>query len=190
VKQPLDHLRSRKKPVSRRVAIATDSELADALNSAKLRVAQLHEQLKTDPKVSRDVPDAEDEVARLEDEIEPHLAWFVARNMGVGAYEDLQSAHPPTPDQVKENRKKGLDLSWNPDTFPPALLAACVLYEMPTEDGGEPTLEPLSEDFVKEMWDSPEWNQAEVMALFQAAIEVHSLRRIVEMGNASRRVRN
>jgi hypothetical protein len=189
VKQPLDHLRSRKKPVSRRVAIATDSELADRLNSARLRAAQLHEQ-KDNPQSAREIPDAEDEVAQLEDEIEPYLAWFVARNMGVGAYEDLQSAHPPTPEQVKENRKKGMDLSWNPDTFPPALLAACVLYEMPAEDGGEPTLEPLTEEFVKEMWDSPDWNQAEVMALFQAAIEVHSLRRIVEMGNASRRGRN
>lgn len=71
-------------------------------------------------------------------------------------YDNLLSEHPPTPKQKLEG------LSYNPDTFSPALIAAvCV----------DPD---LTEDEAKAIWSSEEWSRGELMTLFGNAIDICS----------------
>lgn len=81
---------------------------------------------------------------------------FTMRAIGSKAYDVLVAVHPPTADQKKDQ------MTYNPDTFGPALIAACSV---------SPSLTPNE---AKELWDSDEWSRGEVMALFSAAVEVNS----------------
>jgi hypothetical protein len=200
MKQPLDRLRSQKKPVTKPAWIALDSDLADqymsAVEEAKKARAMSDLQPKT-PHLAVKAQEAEDEVERLLPLVREGSAKFVAKSIGRQAFEDLQSAHPPTPDQRKDAKREGLgDLSFNPDTFPPALiLASCYLAEA-DEETQEEVLYPLDDAFVKELWDGAgedgeaQWNHAEVMGLFEACFSANSQRRILDLGNASRRTRS
>ena len=78
------------------------------------------------------------------------------RAIGSKAYDVLVGMHPPTGEQKKEGA------SYNPDTFGPALIAACAV---------EPRITPNE---AKELWESDEWSRGEVMELFVAAVEVCS----------------
>lgn len=81
---------------------------------------------------------------------------FTLRAIGSKAYDVLVSVYPPTADQKKEA------MTYNPDQFGPALIAACSVT---------PSLTPNE---AKELWDSDAWSRGEVMALFVAAVEVNS----------------
>lgn len=81
---------------------------------------------------------------------------FTMRAIGSKAYDVLVGMHPPTNDQKKDG------LTYNIDTFGPALIAACSV---------SPSITPNE---AKELWDSDEWSRGEVMALFSAAVEVNS----------------
>ena len=71
-------------------------------------------------------------------------------------YDNLLSEHPPTPKQKLEG------LSYNPDTFSPALIAAVC---------HEPN---LTEDEAKAIWESEDWSRGELMTLFGNAIDICS----------------
>ena len=78
------------------------------------------------------------------------------RSIGSKAYDELVAKHPPTALQRRE------DLSYNMDTFAPALIArCCVDPEMTVEE-------------VKELWTSDQWNRGELLMLFMAAVEVNT----------------
>lgn len=190
MKAPLDHLRSRKKPVSKRVPIALDTDIADAYYDTKERAMAARGKADSRPadvKAQLRAEELEEETEARLQELHTNSAWFLCRSVGVNAYEDLLAAHVPTEEQRKRARKDGQgELGWNPDTFPPAILVACCSYVATPETPDAPeTLEPLTEEFVKELFESPDWNQAEVMGLVMGAIEVNSVRRVVDMGNAS-----
>jgi hypothetical protein len=188
-KQPLDRLRSRKKPVSKRVPIF-DTELADRSEQLRQVAADARERSNRSPgdaALQAAAQDAEEDAVRALDEAVQSADWFVVRSLSPRAYEDLANAHPPTSDQLKDARKQGLmQLAWNPDTFPDALLASCVSYE--DSETGEQA--QLDESFVKEMHESDDWNAAEIGALVQAAVEVNSVRRVVDVGKGSRLTRS
>lgn len=60
---------------------------------------------------------------------------FVFRGIGRRAFTDLVRAHPATEEQQALVAGGGQRLEWNPDTFPPALLAAaCVSPADTTKD--------------------------------------------------------
>lgn len=188
-KQPLDRLRSRKKPVSKRVPIF-DTELADAAEQLRHHAVEARARADSHPAdnaMRMAADEAEAEAARANDDAVQSADWFVVRSLSPRAYEDLSNAHPPTTDQLKDARRQGMmQLAWNPDTFPDALLAACVSYE--DSETGETA--QLDDAFVKEMHESDDWNAAEIGALVQAAVEVNSVRRVVEVGKGSRLTRS
>lgn len=188
-KQPLDRLRSRKKPVSKRVPIF-DTELADTADQLRTAAANARERSNRAPgdqALQAAAQDAEEEASRALDAAVQGAEWFVVRSLSPRAYEELVNQHPATSDQLKDARKQGMmQLAWNPDTFPDALLASCVSYE----DAETGELGPLDESFVKEMHESDEWNSAEIGALVQAAVEVNSVRRVVDVGKGSRQTRS
>lgn len=202
MRQPLDHLRSRKKPVTRKVWISLDSDTADDLYAALDRLADLKDRRDKSPRdadLQARVSEAEEEVERLRVIARENSAAFVARSLGRTEFEELQNAYPATEIQQKKAKKDGIGaLGFNPDTFPPALILASVQYVCDTdtdEDGKtHDVLEPLTEEFVAEIWDGTEegadsvWNSAEVMGLFTAAYEVNQSRRVLDLGNGSRQM--
>lgn len=89
---------------------------------------------------------------------------IVLQSIGRKRYEALMTEHPATKEQNAEAKKEtGEEAPYNVETFPIALISACALEPIMTEEQ------------VQQVWD--EWNSAEVMELFFAALEVTTARR-------------
>lgn len=207
-KQPLDHLRSRKKAIQFTFSIPEDASYQDRLQEVKTRLAQRELQLRIGsrgqmaPEDSAELDDLRDELERAEKELEPHLLWFRARNLPPPEYDDLVSKHPPTEDQRKQAKKDGNVLLYNPETFLPELVSRCIFYLYTLDENGEvesahppfndkrpqdapEVLEtPLTEEFVKEMKEGGNWAQGEIMTLAGSASNVNQgIRRTFDLGN-------
>lgn len=122
---------------------------AAAAKKATKRTATLAD-LKNKPRrketVTIKVPDEDGDIIELS---------FVLQAIGHRAYDDLIAQYPPTEDQrIKDNAQ------YNPDTFGPALIAACSF---------DPQISPNE---AAALWVSEEWSRGEVFELFQASIRV------------------
>lgn len=71
-------------------------------------------------------------------------------------YDDLIAKHPPSAKQKKD------EAVWNPDTFAPALIAAC---------SKEPE---ITNDTALEIWQSDSWSRGELMDIFMAVVTLNS----------------
>lgn len=98
---------------------------------------------------------------------------FTFRSIGRGPFNRLQDEHPPTSSQqtraLAEARALGLPdrlarLRWDADTFPPALVAAAAMDPV------------ISSDEAAAMFDDDGWNEAELTALFAAAVAAQTER--------------
>jgi hypothetical protein len=76
--------------------------------------------------------------------------------IGSKAYDELLSSHPPTAAQKREG------VTYNIDTFAPALISACSVTPA------------LSEEQAKQIWDSGDWSRGELTEFFLACVEVNS----------------
>lgn len=177
-----DHLKSQKKPVTVEVPIAFDSEVADELNLAQdqfdekerlYRVASLKDET-TMQMLTRLESEREDARAVLE-EVKARAAevtvTFKFRSLGRTAFEELLRDHPPSDTDKEKAKAKGEDPpNFSFESFPIALVAnSCIEPE-------------LSIDNVKEMWQSEDWNESELITLFNAAFMVNQTRRVVDLG--------
>lgn len=169
----LDHLRSAKKPVTKTVVIALDSELAERLEEArtKLEVAGIRMRKRPDDLELVEAHErAEDEYQSARAAADEESVSFKFRSIGRAAFEELMLRHLPTRDQKEQARKAGAQATYNADTFPPALIAAtCVEPELQVHE-------------AEELWKDPSWNQAELLELFLAALDVNQQRRVVDLG--------
>lgn len=169
----LDHLRSTKRPVTDTVIIALDSDLASRYADAKSEYEFAKERMRSKPSdvgLQSGYADAEDAFLALHAEMEENSVSFTFRSIGREPYEELVQDNQPTKQQRDEARKAGGSLTYNPETFPPKLLAAS-------------SVEPkLTEAEAKELWNDPNWNQAELMSLFLCAMSVNQNRRVVDLG--------
>lgn len=170
----LDHLRSQKKPVRRTITIALDSEIAERYASLKADYDFTKSRLQARPDdelLRNEFTDVEERFLVVKDEMEDNAVSFKFRSIGRQPFEDLVMEHRPTKEQKDEARKSGIrTVDWNPETFPVALIAA---------SSTEPILTPVE---VKELWESEDWNQAELLALFGAAMEANQQRQIIDLG--------
>lgn len=66
----------------------------------------------------------------------------------------LSTKYKPTMDQKMEGAR------FNPDTFPPALIAACSVQPVMTFEE------------AKEIWESPEWSNGELATLFTTCLDL------------------
>jgi hypothetical protein len=83
---------------------------------------------------------------------------MVYRALPSKVYDDLVAAHPPTPRQLSDANGSGV--SYNLDTFAPALIAAC-------------SYEPkLSYEQAEQLYHAPEWSGGEISTLFWNAQRV------------------
>jgi len=147
----LAEIRRLKKPNKRSVTLLLDTEVAKQIADLE---KEIRRERRKDEKENRApvVPGLEKKLdalkeAAIDDEVE-----FVFVDIGRKKFDGILDKHPPS-DEIKELEPAA---EWDPETFPPALIAAC-------------SYEPeISEEQALEIWD--EWSQAETQALFMGAL--------------------
>lgn len=170
-------LKSKKKPVLQRVVIALDGDRADEFNAKRTAMELADEAHRNEPKSTKlknEFLSAKEAYDALLADVEDYTVEFVFRSIGRPAFEELVDSCQPTNKQIQEARKKDEEEPvWNPDTFMPGLIAKAIV---------EPE---LTEEDVFDLWESPEWNQAELLSLFFAALQVNQSRKVVDLGKES-----
>lgn len=175
-----DHLKSKKRRATKVVEVVLDPDAARAVHEAEWKVDEAEARLRAEP----GDPDAQQAVWTAKENLDTLRAQAAAddavvtlkfRSIGHHAYDELVRAHPPTAEQIAEVKAAGVDveLNFNADTFPPAVVAASL--EEPKMSVAE----------VTELWESPDWNQAELTVLFSAAVGVNQRRETLDLGKDS-----
>jgi hypothetical protein len=147
----LAEIRARKKAVTLDVPILVDGEWGARYAEAQDRAT------KAIPGTTEYV-EAANELEKMRAEAGEHMVTFKVKGISVDRYERLVRAHPPTPEQRAEAKREGRNLSWSPDTFPAALVAACCV---------EPK---MSGEDAAALWADDEWTKADLDELFQTAL--------------------
>lgn len=157
-----DHLK-KKQPLQRTIQIPLDEDVNERYEAASQAVA--------DAQLTDGKPPAElqAELEAATEALRESTITLKFRSIGRKAYDALLLDWPITEEQKKELEAEGeAPPSWNTEEFPVHLIAAsCV----------EPAMTP---DQVREL--SEEWNSVEFAALWVAALEVNTLRRVVDLG--------
>lgn len=176
--QTYDHLKSAKKPITRKVLIALDPEIGDSFLDAQDRfnlTKVLVEMKVDDPNMqsqrAKDFEDAAEKLEIAKAALEENSAEFVFRSIGRKKYEELLLQHVPTEAQAKRAKDAGESpYQWNPDTFPVAVLAKSIVTP------------ELSEEEIAEIWNGDDWSQAETLSILEAAISCNTFRRDLNLG--------
>lgn len=174
-----DHLKSRKQPATKTVEVVLDPGLAEEVREAERRRDDAERRLTVRPDDDQIQSElwtatADLEALRARGVNEDAVVAVRFRSIGRHAWDDLIRTHAPTEEQVAEAKAAGMaELNFNSETFPPAVVAASL---------DEPK---LSADEVAALWESPEWNQAELGILFAAALEVNNSRHTLDLGKGS-----
>ncbi len=154
-KRTIADIRGKKKPVTKKVYIQMDGEVANKIEELRglFIAARDSDRLSNEPDQA---PKIQAKIDRLIKKSESTIEEFVFKSIGRPRYDELVSEHPPT----KERKKAGDD--FNADTFPPALVSeSCVDPEFPLED-------------AVSIFSDPDWNGAELRKLFFGALEVNT----------------
>lgn len=193
-KAPLDHLRSRKKPVTKTVWIADDSEVAERYQKAEAEMVMARDFSRDHPlsdAALKEYQDKKEAFEAIEGEMKENATAFKLRSIGRKRFEKLQADYPITAENrakaTEENDGKDPGIEWDPDTFPPVLIAACVVSpvkfepdDLELDEDGKFQSEAVQE-FVD--WITGEdWNLSETSSLFEAAWQVNTIRRVVDLG--------
>lgn len=117
-------------------------------------MAQLQRKKATLDLLSKKRPVEKEVLVVVQGDDGPEELEMLFRSIGSAEYDRLVGKFPPRPDQKKEG------LTYDIDRFAPALISRVCI---------DP---PMSEDDAVAIWTSSEWNRAEVMNLFMAAIDV------------------
>lgn len=159
-----DHLK-KKQPLERTVTVVLSDEAARAY-------AEAAEALERARLTGKATPELEQATATARAALEAETVTLRFRSIGRKAYDALVRDCPPTDEDKAEAKEKGEpEPLYDVGTFAPALIAAsCV----------EPT---LTAEQVTELWD--EWNTAEIMPCWMAALEVNTQRRVVDLGKGN-----
>lgn len=170
----IEDILSRKQPNRATVWIPLDNDLADAYREAEtnFNAAQSFATVRGDDAVSqRKADEAADVLAEAKAAMRDASIKFVFQAVGRKRYEALVTEHPAPKDQQRKARELRQDVpEFNEDTFPQALVAACLIDPM------------LSEEDVRKLWDSDNFSMAEQRNLFQTAIVVNQNWRVVDLG--------
>lgn len=138
-----------KQPVRRRVIVTLDEEAEVAVEEARRLV---------DDSQGEAADLARARLAAAQERLAAAQVAFVFRALSRAAYRALVEAHPPTPDQRLAAQARGEVCEFDPDTFPPALLAAvCEEPAMTVEE-------------ARELLDG--WTTGEAALIWGTAVEV------------------
>lgn len=160
-----DRLKKKKK-LEEKVTVYLDDDAIAAYDDAKQLLATAR----------RSRTSTTDEIAQLEAtvdarraDVEAHSMTLVFRSIGRKRYDKLVNEHPPSDEQNAEYQQvHKQNAPYDDEHFAPELVAeSCVAPKMTVEQ-------------VTELFD--EWNNAEIIELFVAALKVNTQRRVVELG--------
>lgn len=179
----------RKTPVTFSQPICLDSGLADSRDAARARVQQLEQMAnlaqvlgEENAVLGKQLAAARKAAERAEQAAAPATALFVFQAIGRPRFEALIREHPPTQQQadrhaelLKANGRPWEMLGYNPDTFPPALIAAAC--RAPKLSPSEAHLiwygqDGSDDDGTEEI---PPWSDGECGALFDAALAANRM---------------
>lgn len=174
---PQDHKRSIKKnAVTKTVYICNDPDISEELEDVQDRLSWLSLRVANGVATEEQRADYDklrERETELKIKVKDTSIIFKFRSIGRKPYDELIDANPPTDSDRAEVEKAGGDpkmLQYSPEAFAIALCQAALV-------------EPQDFDF-KEAWNSDDWNQAELAALFSGAMEANTQRRLVPLGNA------
>lgn len=163
-----------KPPATAEAYIIVDSAIAEQWRALQVKIDKLR--YGTDQNALRE---AQEEAEELRPEVEKAERVIRFKALGRDAYEKLRGQHEPTSKQRKDARDKGLgELSHNPETFPPALLAASAVAPK------------MSLDEATKLWESESWSQGELTLLFLTAQNVNAGSQVVSLGKESERTQD
>lgn len=161
-----DHLK-KKQPLTRTLLVPLTDEDTIALKEAREEngTAGLLGQPERMEAAAKRLKETEDRVRR---------EGLEFRFVGIGRrrYEELLRKHPPTAEQQAEAEKEGASMTFNPDTFIPALLAETVANSDLTAD-----------EWREDVLDSDDWGQGEIAELIGYAMSVNRESRVADLGN-------
>jgi hypothetical protein len=168
-KQPMDHQKSKRAPITKTVRLISDLDLAEELEQAQEDVRRLRIMTQgTGGETSAaQLPAAEARLAELRERAQEFVTVYKFQSIGSKRYDRLVSEHPPTEEQIKQF---GDEVAWNSETFPAALIAASMVSPVMTAED----LQVLIDEDL---------NSAELLTIFDAALTVNTMRRIYELGN-------
>ena len=144
-----------KKPVTKTITVQLDGELAEEITELveELRLAERSDGREN--KLDR-APAIKLKLENLRVKAQATSVSFTFQSIGRVEYDALLELHKPTPQQIKEK------MQFNIDTFPAALVAASCT---------EPKMEF---NIAQAMFDSSDWNSAELQELFLAAFSANN----------------
>ena len=166
-----ESIQKAKKVATKTVPLVIDPEWGEAYGRAKKTAALAQTRLDKSPSdvaLRAAAEEADEAVAVLEKDRSKKVVEFTFRALSGDEYDAVVTAHQPTAKQRAEANKSGGTLQWDPDTFPPALVAAALV---------EPE---LSDEEVAQLYASDQWNPAEVQQLFQGALRVCTMSFLAE----------
>lgn len=119
-----DAWKAQAKPFTASVDVCADGQLVAELDAASQRLEEESRGRLEAPK------ELEAHVAALSKKVEAKTRTFVFRSIGRREWRKLSSEHPPTDEQKDQEP----ELDHNPDTFPPAAIAASCMEPKLTLD--------------------------------------------------------
>jgi hypothetical protein len=164
-----DHLK-KKRPMEVVVPIHHNDTTVEAYEKAsdELARAELLDQVE-------DLPALKEAKAAAAEALADDTTFLTFRALGRKAYEELLTQHPATPEERAEAlAKEEPEPAYNQETFSVALVAASCI-----EEDGTPV---WTEDEARDVFD--EWNQAEIVLLWSAALTANAKRRVTDLGNS------
>jgi hypothetical protein len=147
-----DDATSSHKPVRQSVRIPMRADLLDRITSLEQQAAR---ERAVDKRENRDAlaPAIAEQIRELEDQVAASEVEFTFEGIGRRAYAKLVADNPPTAEQKAEAEADERSVSYNPDTFPPRLLAAsCVAPEGASIEGMTDVWENWSEGQAAQLW--------------------------------------
>lgn len=168
----IDEVRKRKTRNTRTVTVVLDAEWGERFAQLEARAVELRE-MGMGAVGGAEWTKLNDELEQMRSEAPEHTIELRLKGISNDRYERILGAHPITPTQRATAKSRGdSPRPWDPDTFPPALLAVCLV-----DDVGEPW---ATEAEISELWhDDDAWNTADLVALFDAALEVCLTRPVI-----------
>ena len=161
----LERILTEKKAVTTEVGLIIDPEYGEAVTAAKKVLSRAEMAVRgarTDDARAEAVINVEEAQAELEllhEDRDGKVIDFKFQGLNPAEYDKIVEANAPSAQQRANANKTGQTMMWNPETFPASLIAATLI---------EPK---LAEDEIAQLIGSEQFNQAEIEALFAAALK-------------------
>ncbi len=154
-------IRAAKKPAYQDVFIVGDDSLGAEYEDAVRELGEAKMSLNIvgqTREAKQRVESAESTLEEVTGRIRETGMKFTFRSISRKKLDAILEEHQPSKRQKAEAEEKGEDLNFDPETFPPALIAAtCVDPELTIEE-------------AEEIWESEDWTQGELLSLLGGAM--------------------